>query len=89
MKIIKLHNDKNKYMAIFNDGKKQKFGLSGYPDFTLTGDVKRRDLYRQRHEKDLSTGDPRRAGYLSYYILWNKPSIEESIRDYKKRFPNI
>lgn len=90
MQIIKLYNDKNKYQAIFNDGKKTKFGLSGYPDFTLTGDVKRRELYRQRHEKDLSTKDPRRAGYLSYYILWgDSKSINSNIADYKKRFPNI
>ena len=35
--------------------------------------------------KDTSTKDPMRAGYLSLYILWNKPSLSGSILDYKKR----
>ena len=33
--------------------------------------------------KDTRTGDPTRAGYLSLYILWNKPSLKASITDYK------
>lgn len=86
MQIIKLHNDKHKYMAIFSDGKKQKFGLTGANDFTLTGNVEARDRYRARHRKDLDTGNPRRAGFLSYYLLWNKPTISESIKDYKNKF---
>jgi len=86
MKIIKLFNDKHKYQAIFSDGKTTKFGASGYSDYTMNHDIKRRDLYRARHQKDLETKDPRRAGFLSFYILWNKPSLEESIKDYKKRF---
>ena len=35
--------------------------------------------------KDTRTGDPTRAGYLSLYVLWNKPSLKASITDYKKR----
>ena len=35
--------------------------------------------------KDTRTGDPTRAGYLSLYVLWNKPSLKMSITDYKKR----
>lgn len=90
MHIIKLHGDQHKYMAVFNDGKKTKFGFSGMNDYTLTGDKKARDLYRARHRKDLDTGDPRRAGYLSFYVLWgNSTDINKNIADYKKRFPNI
>jgi hypothetical protein len=87
MQIIKLKNDKKKYMAIFSDGQKVKFGASGYSDFILSGgDIKKREAYRARHAKDLDTGDPRKPGFLSYYLLWNKPTLEESIKDYERRF---
>ena len=45
-----------------------------------------RDSYRRRHKKDLETKDPMRAGYLSYYLLWNKKTLASSIKDYKKKF---
>lgn len=78
-------------MATFtkNNGrtKTTHFGASGMPDYTLTGDKERRRLYRQRHKKDLSTNDPTRAGYLSYYLLWGEStSLRKNISNYKKRF---
>jgi len=89
MHIIKLHGDQHKYMAVFNDGKKTNFGFPGMNDYTLSGDKSARDRYRARHSKDLSTGDPQRAGYLSFYLLWNKPTLEESIKDYKHKFGDL
>ncbi len=76
-----------KWRAIFSDGKHTDFGSAGMDDYTLTKDKEQRDRYRSRHAKDLETGDPRRAGFLSYYILWGEStSIEKNLRDYKKRF---
>lgn len=89
MQIIKLQNDEKKYLAIFKDGTKTKFGASGYQDYTMHHDIVRRDKYRERHKKDLETNDPKRAGFLSYYLLWNKPSFSESLKDYKSKFGNI
>jgi hypothetical protein len=89
LSVEKSTRDGKKWMAIFdNDGRKKTthFGASGYPDFTLSGDVEAKKLYMQRHKKDLDTNDPTKAGYLSYYLLWNKPTLAGSIRDYKKRF---
>ena len=97
VKIKKLSNDDKKYVAIFTqidkDGKpldggkvkKQKYGASGMSDYTKHKDIERRNRYIQRHKKDLRTNDPTRAGYLSMYILWNKPTLKASIDDYKKR----
>lgn len=63
------------------------FGAEGYEDYTIHKDKERRDRYRARHEKDLDTKDPTRAGYLSYYLLWgDSTSLQENIKDYKKRF---
>lgn len=79
-----------KYVATFekDNGKEKKthFGAAGMDDYTLTGDKEAKERYMKRHAKDLTTGDPTRAGFLSYYILWNKPTVTASIADYRKRF---
>jgi hypothetical protein len=87
--VVKSPNPAKKWRATFKDGDRMKhtdFGQAGAPDFTLTGDEARRDAYRTRHKKDLDTGDYTRAGFLSYYLLWNKPTLAGSVRDYKSRF---
>ena len=88
LSIKKLKGDKKKYEAFFIvNGKKssQKFGAEGMSDYTLHKDIIRRNRYIARHLKDLETGDPTRAGYLSMFVLWNKPSFGASVRDYKTR----
>lgn len=85
-------NPKKKLMAIFtnDDGKKIKtthFGQDGADDYTITNDKEQRTRYRIRHKKDLDTNDYKKAGYLSYYILWgSSTSLQENIKKYKKRF---
>ena len=94
MKSVEIKNstkaDKKKMAIFYEDGKKIKtvhFGASGMDDYTKTKDKEQRKRYRQRHEKDLKTKDPTKAGYLSYYILWgDSTSLDENIKDYKKRF---
>ena len=77
----------HKWTAIFDDGKRTSFGHRDYEDYTQHHDKERRDRYRIRHEKDLRTGDPKRAGYLSYYLLWgDSTSLEKNLADYNKRF---
>jgi hypothetical protein len=74
------------YDPISGKEKHTHFGAKGYDDFVHTGDVQARERYQTRHRKDLDTNDPTKAGYLSWYILWNKPTLSGSIRDYKSRF---
>ena len=86
---------------LLDNGKEKivSFGSAGFRDYILVNDknskwylpkVLDRNVtkasYRRRHKKDLLTGDPRRAGYLAYYLLWNKKTLESSIKDYKKKF---
>jgi len=63
-------NKKKKFRAYFSNGKHTDFGDSSMEDYTQHHDKARRALYRRRHAKDLKTGDPTRAGYLSYFLLW-------------------
>ena len=79
-----------KYKALFSTSSNARkivthFGHRAFEDYIIHKDRERRDRYRSRHRKDLDTDDPTRAGYLSYYILWNKPTLEASIRDYARR----
>ncbi len=80
-----------KYMAIFTrDNGRTKtthFGSAGMDDYTIKKDKQQRKRYRDRHQKDLSTGDYMRAGFLSYYLLWGEStSMRENLKSYKKRF---
>jgi hypothetical protein len=81
-----------KMMAIFrrNDDRTKTrtvhFGARGMSDYTIHKDKNRRDRYDARHTKNENWNDPFTAGSLSKWILWNKPSKKDSIRDYKKKF---
>tara|TARA_R100000541_G_scaffold58297_1_gene69348 strand:+ start:305 stop:616 length:312 start_codon:yes stop_codon:yes gene_type:complete len=51
------------------------------------GDKKSRSAYRARHKRDLDTKDFKRAGFLSYYLLWGDHSnLNKNIRDFKNNF---
>jgi len=90
--VIQKSKIKNKkYTAIFYDGDKKiktsQYGDKRYEDYTQHKDKQRRDKYRNRHKKDLNTGDYMRPGFLSYYILWgDSSSLKTNISNYKKRF---
>jgi len=77
--VAKFQTDKNRTKSVH-------FGAAGMDDYTKTKDVEQRARYRQRHAKDLK-GDPTRAGYLSYYILWGEStSIQTNISQYRQKF---
>jgi curved DNA-binding protein CbpA len=86
--IKKSNKSGKKLMATFETNGRTKiihFGASGASDLTKHGDITRRNRYIFRHHKDLGTGNPIRAGYLSMFILWNKSSLQASIADYRRR----
>jgi hypothetical protein len=88
IKFKKLKGGKKKYEITFEKNGKtyvRKFGAQGMSDFTIHKDRERRERYISRHKKDLRTNDPMKPGYLSMYILWNKPSVKASLADYKRR----
>jgi len=75
-----------KFVAKFDDGTQTHFGAAGFEDFTTHGDEERKQRYLDRHRANENWGDYKSAGSLARYILWNKPSLSESIADYKRRF---
>jgi hypothetical protein len=92
LKVVSSTRPEKKWMAVFETTpsgrtKTVHFGSAGMDDYTITRDKEQRERYRRRHQKDLTTADPTRAGYLSYYLLWgNTSSLRQNVENYKRRF---
>jgi hypothetical protein len=59
--------------------KKVSFGAKGYEDYTIHKDKERKRRYIERHRHD-KLDDPYRPGFWAMYVLWNKPSKQESLK---------
>ena len=55
-------------------------------DYTIHKDPARKSLYIARHSKNEDWNNPRTAGALSRWILWNKTSFRDSVADFKRKF---
>jgi hypothetical protein len=73
-----------KYRAYFSNGLVVDFGSSNYDDYTLHKDEDRKNRYMKRHKRDLETLDVFKPGYLSWFVLWSFPEIQDSIDFYQK-----
>jgi hypothetical protein len=80
-------NPKKKLMAVFENPKKTiHFGSAGMSDYPQNKDDDRKKRYLDRHRKNEDWSNPRTAGALSRWILWNLPTRRASIADFKRRF---
>ena len=91
LSITKSDQAGKKWKALFQQDngrtKTTHFGAAGMEDYTQHHDKERRERYRARHKKDLETGDPTRAGYLSYHLLWgDSTSLQQNLAAYRRRF---
>ena len=89
--IRKSHRPEKKWDAVFvkPDGREivTPFGARGMSDFTKHKDVTRRARYLRRHKgMGENWNDPTTPGALSRWVLWNKPTLRGSIKDFKRRF---
>ena len=64
-------------------------GASCYSDYTLNKNSDIKDRYIQRHKRNEDWNDYNTAGFYAKHILWNKPTIQESIKDTNRNFKNI
>lgn len=92
LKLLSIHRSTakgKKYVAVIQDDDKLhtvQFGAKGYQDFTQHNDEDRKKRYLARHKKREDWTDPLTAGFWSRWVLWNLPSLKDSIEDTKKRF---
>ena len=78
-----------RYTATFTSEGKQKtvhFGLKGGRTFIDHKDEKKKSAYLARHKVNENWNDPLTAGALARFILWNKPTLQSSIKDFRRRF---
>jgi hypothetical protein len=76
-----------KYMVKI-DNRTIHFGQLGYSDYTKHRDKERMKRYISRHKsrENWNKSGIKTAGFWSRWLLWNKPTISQSIRDIERRF---
>ena len=84
---------KKRFTAIFRIHKGGKvikvthFGQIGGKTYLDEGDKTKRKNYRARHKGDLDTKDYKRAGFLSFFLLWgDHTTLNKNIEAFKKKF---
>jgi hypothetical protein len=85
------NDGKHKYFIITSKNKKIFFGAFGYSDFTIHKDEERKLRYIKRHNKEnhlWGKSGIDTASFWARWLLWNKPTIQASYNDIKKRFLN-
>lgn len=79
MVVIEMPNDKTRTIH---------FGAYGMSDYTIHKDYERMKRYEMRHKQRevWSKSGYLSAGFWSKWLLWNKPSLKDSIQDMAVRF---
>jgi hypothetical protein len=74
-------------MVVSEQKKIIHFGSSPYEDYTTHKDDKRKTNYLKRHHnEDWTITGIDKAGFWSRWILWNKTTLQESIKDVEEMF---
>jgi hypothetical protein len=81
----------HKWVGVFTDEttkdeRRIPFGAKGMSDYTLNKNPLRRQSYLSRHRSREDWTDPKTAGALSRWILWESTSIQEAVRKFRRRF---
>ena len=79
---------KDKRYVIIMDGMKHQFGLKDGKTFIDGRTEKERLNYLARHKvnENWEKSGIHTAGFWSRWVLWNKPTLKDSIKDTEKRF---
>ena len=91
IEISKSNRDDKKLKAVIDGKKTIHFGAKGYEDMTTHKDEARKERYIDRHKKNENWGKTGvdTAGFMSKNLLWNKPTLQASVKDLNKRFSGI
>jgi hypothetical protein len=94
MKLVRLtraKDNKHKFKAeLEHEGRIHhvNFGAKGYSDYTVHKDHERKQRYIKRHvsRENWTASGVLTPGFWSRWVLWNLPTLRQSISDTKKRF---
>ena len=73
------------YTAVRDNKKSIHFGAKNYSDFTIHKDPEWKKAYLARHKHD-KTSNPLYAGFYASNLLWNKPTLKESIKNTNDKY---
>ena len=85
--LAKSNRSDKKYMVRV-ENKTVHFGARGMSDFTIHKDPERKQRYIARHKKreNWTKSGIKSAGFWSLHLLWNKSSLQSSIKDIENKF---
>ena len=89
VKFYKSDKPDKRMKAIFTDGDRKKtihFGAKGGSTFIDHKNPTLKKAWEARHRVREDWNNPTTAGALSKWILWNKTTLEASIKSFKKKF---
>ena len=72
-------------MAIIDNKQKNHFGAKMYEDYPPHKKDTRQKSYLSRHKHD-NYNNPNYASFYSTNLLWNKPTLKESIQATNKKY---
>ena len=87
--ILKSHRPDKKYDAFIDARKIVSFGAKGYEHFTTHKNEERKERkerYLKRHRTNEDWNDPLTAGFYARWLLWNKETLQDSLKDMNDRF---
>ena len=89
--ITKSKKPDKKYYARIDGTKTVSFGQKMASDHTKHKNTYRKEAYIARHKKneDWTKSGVKTAGFYSKHVLWNKPTLKESIDDINKIFKDL
>lgn len=79
---------KKKFFIITSTGKKVYFGASGYEDYTMHKDPKRKELYIKRHSKmgeNWGKSGIDTSGFYARWLLWEEPTVELAYKKLREK----
>jgi len=64
------------------------FGAKDYSDYTIHKDPDRKQRYIDRHKEneDWTKSGIDTAGFWSRWLLWNEPTLKDSIKEIEDKF---
>lgn len=89
--VVQLHPSSNslkKWMVTFPNNHATHFGAQGYQDYTQHRNPDRKERYITRHRanENWTRSGIETAGFWSRWLLWEKPSLEDAIKNIEKKF---
>lgn len=78
----------DKKFMVFVNGKVVHFGAKGMSDYTIHKDKDRKQRYIIRHtaRENWKKSGIQTPGFWSRWLLWNKPTLQTSIKDIEQKF---